>query len=160
VFFDSLAFVDDDGLALGDPMADADGTRRFALLVTGDGGRTWQDVAGPTAEAGEAAFAASNGCIARLDARTAVFASSAGRAFRTSDGGASWTSAPIAIAGSASAGPFAIAFRYARVGYAIGGDYAAPTAPGGFARTSDGGVTWSAGAPPRGYRSSIAIADG
>lgn len=158
VFFDSLAFEGDDGLALGDPMPAPDGTMRFVILRTRDGGRTWQDGVGPVAAEGEAAFAASNACIARLGGGASLFASSAGRALRTSDDGASWASAPLPVPTSASAGPFAIAFRDASVGFAVGGDYAAPTAPGSFASTRDGGASWTAGAALRGYRSSIAVA--
>ena len=89
-----------------------------------------------------------------------VFATggSAARLLRSNDGGGSWSSASVPIASSASAGVFAIAFRSVEIGYAIGGDYAAPASPGSFAITSDAGVTWRAGAAPRGYRSSIAIA--
>lgn len=160
VFYDSLLFADDaEGLALGDPMPD-DAGPRFTLIVTHDGGRTWEDRVGPAAEPGEAAFAASNACIAFPAPGTIVFATggAAPRTLRSSDAGATWTSARVPVVGSASAGVFAIAFRDESVGYAVGGDYAAPTAPGVFARTSDGGAHWGAGQPPRGYRSSIAVA--
>ncbi len=156
VFFDSLAFDGDEGLALGDPMPSPEGPR-FAIVRTHDGGRTWVDGTGPLAEPGEAAFAASNGCIALLTDGTTLFATSGSRVLRSSGEGA-WTSAAVPIPGSPSAGTFAIAFRDVRVGYAVGGDYAAPSAPGSFARTGDGGASWSAGAAPRGYRSSIAVA--
>jgi photosystem II stability/assembly factor-like uncharacterized protein len=149
VFYDSLAFHGEEGIAIGDPLPSDDGPR-FAVLVTHDGGTSWQDGDGPRAEEGEAAFAASNGCIALLP--EPVLATSAARLLHL-DG----RSAPIPALTSASAGVFAIAFRDAQVGYAVGGDYAAPTAPGSFARTSDGGARWNAGTSPRGYRSSIAI---
>lgn len=151
VFFDSLAFDGDEGVAIGDPLPAEDGLR-FEVIVTHDAGHTWEDRVGPLARDGEAAFAASNGCIALLP--EPVFVTSAARLMHL-DG----TSRAIPMPTSASAGPFAIAFD-GGVGYAIGGDYAAPTSSGSFARTSDGGATWTAGASPRGYRSSIAIADG
>ena len=54
-----------------------------------------------------------------------------------------------------SAGIFALAFNGQRHGLAVGGDFLLPTAsPDNFARTSDGGASWSliAGAPAE-YRS-------
>ncbi|MFO0685105.1 MAG: YCF48-related protein [Sandaracinus sp.] len=158
VFFDSLAFDGEEGLALGDPLPSAEGPR-FVVLRTHDGGRTWQDQAGPIAEPGEAAFAASNACIAALGEGRWRFATggAAPRIFATDDDGAHWQSTGVALPGSASAGIFAIALEDAHVGYAIGGDYAAPTASGSFARTHDGDAHWEIGAPPPGYRSSIAI---
>ena len=159
VFFDSLVLRDRAGLALGDPLPTADGSR-FMLLASDDDGLTWQARAGPLAEAGEAAFAASNGCIAWPSADVVLFATGglASRVFRSTNAGVSWSSARVPVPSSASAGVFAIAFRDPSVGYAIGGDYAAPTMPGSFASTADGGATWQLGASPRGYRSSIAIA--
>ena len=149
VFYDSLAFRDaDEGIAIGDPI---DG--RFAILVTHDGGQSWQDAVGPEAQPGEAAFAASNGCIAFAGDSTVVATST--RVLRSE--GQSWASSSVPIVSSASAGIFAIAFRDASIGYALGGDYEAPTSPGAFARTSDGGASWQSGAAPRGYRSSIAV---
>lgn len=158
VFFDSIAFRDaNEGVAIGDPLPSE--SPRFALIATHDGGRTWEERVGPPAEPGEAAFAASNACLAFPASGVTIFASggAAPRTLRSMDGGASWSSASVPMAGSPSAGIFAIAFRDARIGYAVGGDYAAPGVPGGFARTSDGGERWQAGASPRGYRSSIAI---
>ncbi len=162
VFFDSLAFRDaSEGLAIGDPLPAEDGPH-FVLLVTHDGGTHWEERVGPRAEVGEAAFAASNGCLAFLGSSGVIFATggSAARTFRSIDDAATWSSASAPIASSASAGIFALAFEDAQIGYAVGGDYAAPTDPGSFARTSDGGLAWTAGASPRGYRSSIAIAPG
>lgn len=152
IFFDSMAFWNErDGLAMGDPIGG-----RFALVVTHDGGRSWQDAPGPGALAGEGAFAASNTCIAVAGDREAWFASAA-RVFHTRDGGATWTVSAPGLAAGATAGIFSIAFRDARRGYLTGGDYQAPKSPGLFARTTDGGATWTAGTPPRGYRSAIAV---
>ena len=63
----------------------------------------------------------------------------------------------VRTSGSVSAGIFALAFRTASIGFAVGGDYAAPTQPGSFAVTHDGGATWTAATSPRGYRSSVAV---
>jgi photosystem II stability/assembly factor-like uncharacterized protein len=153
VFFDSLVVRDGDGVALGDPLPSADGPR-FAMLVSH--GAAWVEREGPIAGEGEAAFAASNGCIAWPADDALFFATSASRVLRSTDRGASWTSTSVPIASSESAGVFAIAFRDAHIGYAIGGDYAAPARAGSFARTRDG-VSWELGTSPRGYRSSIAI---
>ncbi len=149
VFYDSLALDGSEGVAIGDPI---DG--RFALLLTHDGGASWEDATGPAAIEGEAAFAASNGCLARAGSHW-LFASS-GRVLRSH--GTDWSSASVPIASSTSAGIFAIAFRDPSIGYVVGGDYEAPTGPGAFARTSDGGRSWQTGTSLRGYRSSIAVA--
>jgi hypothetical protein len=55
----------------------------------------------------------------------------------------------------ATAGVFAVAFRNSMQGFAIGGDFAAPTtAPRALALTADGGRTWTlVGNAPDGYRS-------
>jgi photosystem II stability/assembly factor-like uncharacterized protein len=163
IFFDSLAFWDArEGIAIGDPLPGADGAAHFAVLVTHDGGAHWEEREGPIATSGEAAFAASNGCIALPAPGMALFATggAATHVFRSSDGGTSWSSADAPVtSGLASAGVFAIAFRDTQHGYVVGGDYAAPTSPGSFARTSEGGATWEAGGPLRGFRSSIATAD-
>jgi photosystem II stability/assembly factor-like uncharacterized protein len=154
VFYDSLVLRGADGFAVGDPLPSADDAR-FALLTTHDGGATWQASEGPRANEGEAAFAASNGCIA-WPAPDALFFASGGRVFRSHDG-ASWESANVPVVTSPSTGVFAIAFRTAEIGFATGGDYAAPTTPGVFARTRDGGASWQARTAPRGYRSSVAV---
>ena len=149
VFYDSIALDGGEGLAIGDPIEG-----RFALIVTHDAGATWEEATGPMANEGEAAFAASNGCLARAGSHW-LFASS-GRVFRSH--GSDWSGAVVPIVSSASAGLFAIAFRDPSIGFVVGGDYEAPTAEGFFARTSDGGRSWQAGSAPRGYRSSIAVA--
>jgi photosystem II stability/assembly factor-like uncharacterized protein len=161
IFFDSLAFWDEhEGIAIGDPLEGASGLR-FAVLLTHDGGAHWEEREGPLAEVGEAAFAASNGVIALPAPATAIFATGGlvSHVFRGSNG--EWARADSSVAsGLASAGVFAIAFRDVDHGYVVGGDYAQPTTAGSFARSVDGGRTWDAGAPLRGFRSSIVIADG
>jgi photosystem II stability/assembly factor-like uncharacterized protein len=68
-FFDSMAFWDPThGIVLGDPVPDETGQPKFELLVTTDG-KTWTPIPRsqlPPAEPGEAAFAASNSCLAIL----------------------------------------------------------------------------------------------
>ena len=150
IFFDALVLVGEAGLALGDPMAAADGAR-FVLLATEDGGRTWAPREGPLAIEGEAAFAASDGSLALPSAGVTIFATggSVARVHRR-DGDGAWTSTELAGAGgAASRGVFALRFRDAEVGYVVGGDYAEADAPGFFARTSDGGASWGATIPRR-----------
>ena len=152
IFFDSLAFWNArDGLALGDSLAG-----RLAAMGTRDGGATWTDAPGPEAPEGEGGFAASNTCLAVMGDREAWMATAA-RVLHTRDGGATWTAAPHGLPSSASAGAFSVAFRDGKRGYLAGGDYKDPAA-GSFARTLDGGATWTRGPSPRGYRSVIAIA--
>jgi photosystem II stability/assembly factor-like uncharacterized protein len=68
-FFDSIAFWDrTHGIVLGDPIPDETGTLKFELLMTDDG-QTWTHIPPsqlPPALEGEAAFAASNTCLAIL----------------------------------------------------------------------------------------------
>jgi photosystem II stability/assembly factor-like uncharacterized protein len=73
-FFDSMVFWDrTHGIVLGDPIPDETGTPKFELLMTDDG-QTWTPIPPaqlPPALEGEAAFAASNTCIAILPSGTA-----------------------------------------------------------------------------------------
>src|SRR5271165_1652896 len=66
-FFESIAFWDrTHGIVLGDPMPDETGQLKFQLLMTADG-QSWTPIPPaqlPPALKGEAAFAASNSCIA------------------------------------------------------------------------------------------------
>jgi photosystem II stability/assembly factor-like uncharacterized protein len=74
-FFDSVAFWDrTHGIVLGDPIPDETGTLKFELLMTDDG-QTWIPIPPaqlPPALEGEAAFAASNTCLAILNKNTRV----------------------------------------------------------------------------------------
>ncbi len=68
-FFDSMVFWDPThGLVLGDPIPDETGKLKFELLMTNDG-QSWTQLPPsqlPPALEGEAAFAASNTCLAIL----------------------------------------------------------------------------------------------
>jgi photosystem II stability/assembly factor-like uncharacterized protein len=67
------------------------------------------------------------------------------------------------LAGAASAGIFSIAFRDARHGVIVGGDYQQPTlAARNLAYTNDGGRTWRLAEmnKPSGFRSGVAFARG
>ncbi len=164
-FYDCMTFLDRrHGLALSDPV---DG--RFRILATDDGGRTWRvlPTAGmPEALPGEFAFAASGTCLVSVDrrptrhGRLAWFATggaTVSRVFATTDRGRTWTVTDTAIPAGPSAGIYSLAFRDARHGLAVGGDYAAPTvAPDAAAYTRSGGQRWRlAVTPPGEYRSGV-----
>jgi photosystem II stability/assembly factor-like uncharacterized protein len=160
-FYDCMTFFDDRrGLLLSDP---PDG-QHFLVLATEDGGLHWHErgLQMPQALPGEFAFAASGQCITTDHGRRAWFGTSAGRVFRSDDGGATWTVAQTPIAsGSGTNGIFALAFRGQQHGLAVGGDFLAETAsPNNFARTSDGGKTWQLVAGPSEYRSGVTWVDG
>ncbi len=160
-FFDSMVFWDRiHGIVLGDPVPDESGQSKFQLLMTADG-QAWHAMPSaqlPVALAGEAAFAASNSCIAivRADQSSGKEAASSGpdiwfatggrvaRVFHSSDLGGTWRVVDTPIAhGSESSGIFSIAFRNPLHGAIVGGDYKHPDQDGpDLAFTSDGGKTW------------------
>ncbi|MEU3770046.1 oxidoreductase [Amycolatopsis keratiniphila] len=159
-FYDCLAFFDHRrGLAMSDPV---DG--KFRLQSTSDGGRTWKPVPAegmvPALE-GEFGFAASGQCLTTSGPRDAWIATGGGaraRVLHSGDGGKTWEAADTPLPSGASAGVFSVTFRDPRHGVAIGGDYAAPNAPGpAVALSADKGRTWRT--PPEapvGYRSGLA----
>lgn len=146
------------GIVLGDPL---DG--KFSVLMTSDGGESWGQVSAdgiPAALPGEGAFAASGTCLAVQGTSEAWFGTGghAARVLHSRDGGRTWSAsmAPL-VSGKPSAGIFSVAFRDARNGVAVGGDYKNPEArEHTFATTADGGATWELGGFPSGYRSAIA----
>jgi len=146
MFLDGMAFWNaSHGVAFGDPVG---GT--FVVLVTEDGGDTWNEVEGellPASLEGEAAFAASGTAIVTYGAELAWFGTGGAdhaRVFRTDDGGHHWSVVSTPLPAGPSAGIFGLAFRDPMRGVAVGGDY---RDPGGsernLLRTDDGGVTWT-----------------
>ena len=165
-FFDCMAFWDrDHGIAVGDPVADSSGKLRFELISTEDGGKNWKPISSdalPTAIEGEGAFAASGTCIT-IQGKSKVWFVTGGkvaRVFRSANNGKFWTVAdtPI-IHGPASAGIFSVAFRDAKHGVIVGGDYMHPEQAGpNLAFTNDGGRTWKLSkASPQAYFSTVAF---
>jgi photosystem II stability/assembly factor-like uncharacterized protein len=165
VFIDAIAFWDArHGIVLGDPV---DG--RIFVLATDDAGRTWKRLPpdAPAMLPGEAAFAASGSCLVVEGPRRAWIGTGGGataRVLRSLDRGRSWRAVEAPVrAGGASAGIFSLAFRDARHGVAVGGDYREAHEGGAnVAVTRDGGRSWSAarGPLPPAYLSGVAYATG
>lgn len=160
-FFDGLAFWDErHGIAMSDPVAG-----RFLILTTDDAGATWQPQTNlPPALPGEGGFAASGTSIftqGRSNVWFVTGGASVARVFRSTDRGRSWHVAATPIrAGAASAGIFSVAFRDARHGVIVGGDYQKSNeAADNIAFSDDGGRTWRAPsraeARPSGFRSCV-----
>ena len=151
-FFDCMAFDGQRGWMLGDPV---DG--RYQLFATDNGGRDWRQLAnGPQAEPGEAAFAASGTCIARLHGALAVASGGAkARIHLLRDGQQAWQA--TMDAGMArrkqEAGVFSVT-ALAQGWFAVGGDYKAELTTGNAA-VGKGKKVRRINAP-RGYRSGAA----
>jgi photosystem II stability/assembly factor-like uncharacterized protein len=143
VFLDAMVFRDEaTGFAFSDAVDE-----QFVILATTNGGHTWERVPQerlPRALPGEGAFAASGTNVAVFGPAHVWIGTTAGRVLRSGDGGRTWTIATTALATGASAGIFSIAFRDARHGVVVGGDYKKePEARDNAAFTSDGGATWT-----------------
>ena len=163
-FLDAISMWDAKrGVVFGDPV---DG--KFFVLLTADGGRSWTRVNDgqlPPPLVGEAAFAASGSCLAVMKGGHAWIGTGGGaqsRVLQTHDFGRHWSVVTTPVpAGTASAGLFAVEFRDAIHGVAVGGDYTKPTvAIDNVAITSDGGRSWrlAKGALPGGYVSGASFA--
>jgi photosystem II stability/assembly factor-like uncharacterized protein len=159
-FYDCMAFFDrSHGIALSDPV-----NGKFRILSTSDSGRTWTVLPTdgmPAALAGEFAFAASGTCVAAASGRHAWFATGGGavtRVFHSDDRGLTWTAVDTPFVTGPTAGIYSLAFRDARHGIAVGGDFLAPTTgTDAAAWSADGGRTWRiADRVPGEYRSGVA----
>jgi len=164
-FFDAMAFWDRvHGIAMSDPV---DG--RFLIITTSDGGATWRETPAegmPPALNGEGGFAASGTCITAQGKNNVWFGTggpAGARVFRSSDRGRTWKVANTSVASGKSAGIFSIAFRDAKRGVVVGGDYTKEgESKDNVAITRDGGKTWTAinKTRPNGYRSLVAYMPG
>ena len=157
-FFDAMAFWDgSSGLVMGDSI---DG--RFEILRTRDGGKTWARIPAaslPAALPNEGAFAGSGTNVAVLPGGHAWIGTGAGprcRILHTADYGSTWTVVDTPVAASESAGIFSIAFRDAKTGMTVGGDFRKEgEAIDNAAFTHDGGLTWTKVTGLGGFRSVV-----
>ena len=161
-FLDGIAFWDARrGIVLGDAV-----NGHMTVFTTADGGEHWVRRQTPPAVANEGAFAASNSSLALLGKKEVWFGTGgqgAGRVYHSKDAGETWTVAATAIRNdTASAGIFSVAFRDAKRGMAVGGEYSKDKeTQGNIVVTRDGGLTWMAhpaalsGAAPHGFRSAV-----
>jgi photosystem II stability/assembly factor-like uncharacterized protein len=162
-FYDAMSFWDaNHGIVIGDSI---DG--QFYIMTTENGGRSWVRVSAndlPPALENEGAFAASGTNIAVFGKSHAWIGTGAGakaRVLRTTDRGRTWTIAETPLIAGASAGIFSVAFRDAKHGVIVGGDYRKENeALDNLAVTSDGGVTWKLAKGLSGFRSVVAYVPG
>ncbi len=143
VFLDAMAFRDSThGVAFSDSV---DG--RHVVFTTTDGGRTWPRVPAdrlPPALPDEGAFAASGTNVSMWGRDHVWIGTGASRVLRSSDGGGTWAVSTTPLATGPTAGVFSIAFRDARNGVVVGGDYKKEgEAVDNAAFSTDGGATWA-----------------
>lgn len=159
VFYDSMKFWNDlEGIAMGDPTENC-----LSVIITRDGGRTWNKVSCdllPATADGEAAFAASNTNIAISENHTWLMSGGVkSRVFYSPDKGNTWTVFDTpAVQGTNTEGMYSLDFYNEKIGVAVGGDYSKPELNvANKILTLDGGQTWKTiadGALP-GYASCV-----
>jgi len=165
-FWDAIDFWDaQNGVIFGDPI-----NGQFQVLITHDGGKSWQNAARDLnqlkALANEGAFAASGTCIAIYGKQDVWFATGGAektRVFHSTDRGQTWSVAETAIpAGAPPKGLFSVAFADGQTGFAVGGDYQKAKGETLNAVISqDGGKTWRANpALPMGFLSVVMAVPG
>ena len=141
-FLDAMAFWDErHGVAVSDSVEG-----RFVILLTQDAGRHWTRV---PAEALPEALRERGGVRGERDQRGGarpgprLVRDHGRRVLRTRDRGRTWSVATTPLPAGPSAGIFSIAFRDARHGVVVGGDYKKEAeAVDNAAFSDDGGVTW------------------
>lgn len=162
-FFDAMSFWDAaHGIVIGDSI---DG--KFCVLTTENGGRSWVRVpanALPSSLPNEGAFAASGTNIAvsgKSYAWIGLGAATKARVLYTHDRGRTWQIAETPLAAGGSSGIFSVAFRDAKHGVVVGGDYTKEKdAVNNLAITNDGGATWTLVKGLNGFRSVVAYVPG
>lgn len=161
-FYDTLAFWNaHDGIAFSDPVDGA-----FRILLTHDGGTSWQAASGlPEPLDGEAGFAASNTMIALAGDNMAWIGTGGGdraRVLHTANAGESWSvhDTPMA-SGAGGAGIFSVAVMDGQI-VIVGGNYTeADIVDGTSAWSKDDGTTWHVPSETAsGYRSAVAAIPG
>jgi photosystem II stability/assembly factor-like uncharacterized protein len=155
-FFDAMAFFDTRrGLVVSDPL---DG--KFQVLATTDGGNTWTvrpNAGMPPAHPDEYGFADS-GTMLTTAGEDVWFGSggSVSRVFHSHDGGYTWDVKPTPILSGSpegTAGIYGLAFRTAKLGLAVGGDFLTPDITSHVAAVSYLGHPWiSPAREPSGVR--------
>jgi photosystem II stability/assembly factor-like uncharacterized protein len=130
---------------------DAENGRFDAIRMTD--GHTWENIGdsfGP-GQIGEGLFPTSGNCVTTLGPRRAwavLGGADPARVVLTTDGGDTWESHDIPIAGSPTGGGMNVLFRDHRHGIISGGNVATPTElQENFARSSDGGSSWTLATP-------------
>lgn len=163
MFLDAMEFWNKQhGIVIGDPIAG-----KVFMAETFDGGSSWQEVPQqqrPTADSGEAFFAASGTNIRAINNNQAVFVS--GGVHSSFFGGGAKIALPI-VQGKETTGANSIAVwhRYKKPGadrfVVVGGNFAADTASYKVCVYSNNrGQTWQQSQkPPRGYRSCVEFLD-
>lgn len=162
-FYDAMSFWDEEhGIVMGDSIGG-----QFCIMTTENGGKTWVRVpagALPPALANEGAFAASGTNIAtfgKTDAWIGTGAAAKARVLHTHDRGRTWTIAETPVLAGSSAGIFSVAFRDAKHGVIVGGDYQnEKQAADNLALTGDGGATWTLVKGLSGFRSVVRFVPG
>lgn len=158
-FYDSMEFWNQkEGIAMGDPQ---DGCLR--VIITRDGGETWQPVSCsllPATVEGEAAFAASDTNISIQGDQTWILSGGIkSRVFYSPDKGKSWSVTPTPLLqGGPTLGGYSMDFYNDTLGIIYGGDYTAPKRNlRNIAITQDGGQSWKtlADSTNTGYRSCV-----
>ena len=157
-FWDAIAFRDGrHGMVAGDAVEG-----RMTVFTTSDAGAHWDRQQLPLVAGEEGAFAASNSSL-RLAGKSEAWLGTGGkgaaRVLHSKDGGKSWTASNTPLRNDgAAAGIFSLAFRDAKHGIAVGGDYSKDKETRqNFAVTADGGLTWTAPqSGPSGFRSAVA----
>ena len=170
VFFDGMDFWDSEhGLVFSDPVMDDAGHRKWFILTTADGGKTWQPVPPtslPAMDPNEAAFAASGTSVVVQGKKNVWIASGggpAGRVFRSENRGKTWAVSKTPLSGGEATGLFGLRFFSNKIGIAVGGNYKQEQQPGpNAAITRDGGQTWQLLAPtdPPGLKEAVALLPG
>ncbi|HUF48696.1 MAG TPA: hypothetical protein VMM93_12845 [Vicinamibacterales bacterium] len=162
-FFDAMAFWNADaGVAVSDSVRG-----QFVVRITLNGGRDWTLVPAdrlPPALDNEGYFAASGTNVAvwgQDHVWLGTGAATRARVLRSTDRGATWQIADTPLAAGPTSGIYSIAFRDARHGIVVGGDYAKEQAAvDNVAVTSDGGATWTLVTGLSGFRSVVAPVPG
>ena len=105
-------------------------------------GRVSRPIACPPALPGEGAFAASGTNVA-VHGTHIWIGTTASRVLHSADAGRTWTVTTTPVATGKATGIFSIAFRDARHGVVVGGNYTKEAdAIANVATTEDGGATW------------------